>query len=112
MLEKVLYVYVYIHYTHLHILSSDLEWKLTYVGSAESDKYDQVLDSVMVGPVPVGVNRFVLEVSGLEGLILSYSIFFLHVLNLYYGEGVEQMEGRSSLCMEGYLFLIPPFPIG
>lgn len=37
---------------------SDLEWKLTYVGSPDSDKYDQVLDSIMVGPIPVGVNRF------------------------------------------------------
>ncbi|KAJ3107458.1 Histone chaperone asf1 [Phlyctochytrium planicorne] len=40
----------------------DLEFKLTYVGSAESDEKDQVLDSVMVGPVPVGISRFVLEV--------------------------------------------------
>jgi histone chaperone ASF1 len=38
--------------------ASDLEWKLTYVGSPDSDKYDQVLDSIMVGPIPVGVNRF------------------------------------------------------
>jgi histone chaperone ASF1 len=37
---------------------ADLEWKLTYVGSPDSDKYDQVLDSIMVGPIPVGVNRF------------------------------------------------------
>lgn len=39
----------------------DLNWKLIYVGSAESAKYDQVLDSIMVGPVPVGVNRFLFE---------------------------------------------------
>ena len=36
----------------------DLEWKLTYVGSPDSTKHDQVLDSIMVGPIPVGVNRF------------------------------------------------------
>lgn len=33
---------------------TDLEWKLIYVGSAESEDYDQELDSCMVGPVPVG----------------------------------------------------------
>ena len=53
----------------------DLEWKLTYVGSATSyvsslgsfgnritdftsNEHDQELDSVLVGPIPVGVNKF------------------------------------------------------
>lgn len=35
-------------------LSADIEWKLIYVGSAESEQYDQELDNCMVGPVPVG----------------------------------------------------------
>lgn len=39
----------------------DLEWKLTYVGSAQSDNYDQELDSLLVGPIPVGINKFVFE---------------------------------------------------
>ncbi|BGP51491.1 Histone chaperone asf1 [Rhodotorula kratochvilovae] len=43
-------------------LQDDLEWKLTYVGSAESDSFDQELDTCMVGPVPVGVNSFEFEV--------------------------------------------------
>ncbi|KAG6012729.1 Histone chaperone asf1 [Claviceps lovelessii] len=42
-------------------LEKDLEWKLTYVGSATSDQYDQELDSLLVGPVPVGVNKFLFE---------------------------------------------------
>ncbi|KAK7546591.1 histone chaperone asf1 [Phyllosticta citricarpa] len=42
-------------------LKSDLEWKLTYVGSATSSDYDQELDSLLVGPIPVGVNKFVFE---------------------------------------------------
>ncbi|KAE8213823.1 hypothetical protein CF327_g2696 [Tilletia walkeri] len=42
-------------------LSEDIEWKLIYVGSAASSKYDQELDSCMVGPVPVGVNSFEFE---------------------------------------------------
>lgn len=41
---------------------ADLEWKLTYVGSAESEKYDQVLDTVFVGPVAPGQYRFVFQV--------------------------------------------------
>ncbi|KAH7269769.1 the histone deposition protein Asf1 [Fusarium redolens] len=45
----------------LEPLEKDLEWKLTYVGSATSDQYDQELDSLLVGPIPVGVNKFVFE---------------------------------------------------
>lgn len=44
---------------------SDLEWKIIYVGSAESEEYDQVLDSVLVGPVPAGRHMFVFQVSSL-----------------------------------------------
>jgi histone chaperone ASF1 len=39
----------------------DLEWKVLYVSSAENADQDQVLEEVMVGPVPVGVNKFVLQ---------------------------------------------------
>ncbi|KAJ9620931.1 Histone chaperone asf1 [Taxawa tesnikishii (nom. ined.)] len=45
----------------LEPLSKDLEWKLTYVGSATSSEHDQELDSLLVGPIPVGVNKFVFE---------------------------------------------------
>ncbi|ROT35769.1 histone deposition protein Asf1 [Sodiomyces alkalinus F11] len=45
----------------LEQLQKDLEWKLTYVGSATSDQYDQELDSLLVGPIPVGVNKFIFE---------------------------------------------------
>lgn len=44
----------------LEQLKEDLEWKLTYVGSSDSLEHDQELDSVLVGPVPVGINKFVL----------------------------------------------------
>ena len=44
-------------------LPADLEWKLIYVGSPESEKYDQVLDSVLVGPVAPGSYRFVFQVN-------------------------------------------------
>ncbi|KAI8324819.1 histone deposition protein Asf1 [Martensiomyces pterosporus] len=42
-------------------LEDDLEFKLVYVGSAENTTLDQELDSLLVGPVPVGVNKFVFE---------------------------------------------------
>ena len=34
---------------------------MIYVGDAESSNNDQTLEEVMVGPVPVGVNKFVLQ---------------------------------------------------
>lgn len=43
-------------------LLTDLEWKIIYVGAAESEEYDQTLDSVLVGPVPVGKHMFVFQV--------------------------------------------------
>ena len=40
-------------------LTQELEWKLIYVGSADDPQHDQELDSVLVGPVQVGKNKFV-----------------------------------------------------
>lgn len=40
-------------------LRDDLEWKIIYVGSAESDAHDQLLDSVLVGPIPAGRHKFI-----------------------------------------------------
>lgn len=40
---------------------TDLEWKVVYVGSAESSTHDQTLDEILVGPVPVGINKFILQ---------------------------------------------------
>lgn len=42
-------------------LQDDLEFRVVYVGSAEDAAHDQVLDAIMVGPVPVGVNKFVFQ---------------------------------------------------
>eukprot|EP01113_Clastostelium_recurvatum_P000595 TRINITY_DN10277_c0_g1_i1.p1 TRINITY_DN10277_c0_g1~~TRINITY_DN10277_c0_g1_i1.p1 ORF type:complete len:227 (-),score=47.96 TRINITY_DN10277_c0_g1_i1:60-740(-) len=43
-------------------LEEDVEWKVVYVGSASDNQYDQELDSVMVGPMHVGLMEFVLAV--------------------------------------------------
>ena len=45
----------------LQELEDDIEWKVIYVGSPETATHDQVLDEILVGPVPVGVNKFVLQ---------------------------------------------------
>ncbi|XP_075494428.1 histone chaperone ASF1B-like [Primulina tabacum] len=50
-----------ISYECVTALKDDLEWKLIYVGSAEDETYDQLLESVLVGPVNVGNYRFVLQ---------------------------------------------------
>ncbi|CAA7055637.1 unnamed protein product [Microthlaspi erraticum] len=50
-----------ISYECLTSLKDDLEWKLIYVGSAEDESSDQLLESVLVGPVNVGNYRFVLQ---------------------------------------------------
>ncbi|KAL1455959.1 hypothetical protein WDU94_000721 [Cyamophila willieti] len=42
-------------------LKEDLEWKMIYVGSAESEEHDQVLDTIYVGPIPEGKHMFVFE---------------------------------------------------
>ncbi|CAH1111996.1 unnamed protein product [Psylliodes chrysocephalus] len=42
-------------------LKEDLEWKMIYVGSAESEEHDQILDSVFVGPIPEGKHMFVFQ---------------------------------------------------
>jgi histone chaperone ASF1 len=42
-------------------LNDDLEWKIIYVGSAESEQYDQTLDTVVVGPIIAGRHMFVFE---------------------------------------------------
>ena len=50
-----------IEYECLYALKEDLEWKMIYVGSAEFDIHDQVLDSVLVGPVLAGNYKFIFE---------------------------------------------------
>ncbi|GFR49360.1 hypothetical protein Agub_g11386 [Astrephomene gubernaculifera] len=50
-----------IEYEALTDLQEDLAWKIVYVGSADSDRYDQVLENVEVGPVARGTFKFVLE---------------------------------------------------
>ena len=40
-----------------------IEWKIIYIGSASDEKFDQVLDTVEVGPLSCGSMKFTFEVS-------------------------------------------------
>uniref|UniRef100_A0AAY5KEZ6 Uncharacterized protein n=1 Tax=Esox lucius TaxID=8010 RepID=A0AAY5KEZ6_ESOLU len=64
-------------------LPEDLEWKIIYVGSAESEEYDQTLDSVLVGPVPAGRHMFVFQVRSV--LAHVWGFFGLRRSTLYVG---------------------------
>jgi len=44
-----------------HALEQDLEWKLVYVGSAKDQKYDQVLDSIDIGPLSPSTVKFIFD---------------------------------------------------
>jgi len=39
-----------------------IEWKIIYIGSAADEKFDQVLDTVEVGPLACGTMKFTFEV--------------------------------------------------
>ena len=47
---------------YIFVLFVDLEWKLIYVGSAENNEYDQVLETVLVGDLQPGRHMFVFQV--------------------------------------------------
>ncbi len=46
--------YSYSQSCTIFLIALDLEWKVLYVGSAHDSTKDQVLDEILVGPVPVG----------------------------------------------------------
>jgi histone chaperone ASF1 len=67
----------------LQELHTDLEWKVIYVGSAESSSYDQILEELLVGPVPMGVNKFILEAQAPDiKLIPSTDLLGMNVISL------------------------------
>jgi histone chaperone ASF1 len=50
-----------VQYECLTALKDDLEWKVIYVGSAETEEHDQVLDTAFVGPVQPGAYKFTMR---------------------------------------------------
>ncbi|BFZ57967.1 Histone chaperone asf1 [Savitreella phatthalungensis] len=53
-----------IQFECLEALQNDLEWKLIYVGSGF--EHDVELDSLLVGPIPVGINKFVFTADAID----------------------------------------------
>ncbi|MCQ2820071.1 MAG: ASF1 family histone chaperone [archaeon] len=43
-------------------LKNEIEWKVIYIGSAESKQFDQELESVAIGPLKLGTMKFRLDV--------------------------------------------------
>lgn len=43
---------------------------MIYVGSAESEEFDQVLDTIYVGPIPEGRHMFVFQVQHHKSALL------------------------------------------
>jgi len=50
-----------INFNCMEELPGMLEWNLIYVGSSDSAQYDQIIDSVEVGPIPPGNHEFQFE---------------------------------------------------
>ena len=73
-------------------LTDDLEWKIIYVGSAESEEHDQTLDSVLVGPVPSGRHMFVFQGKFASARLIS--VFLL-------------IFGRHIFCWCSALLFVP-----
>ena len=42
-------------------LKNDIEWKMIYIGKADDPKFDQELDSILIGPLQVGQMKFDFE---------------------------------------------------
>lgn len=64
---------------------------MIYVGAAESSEHDQVLDSIMVGPIPVGTNKF----------IFSVSFYFRYKNSMYINSSLYRlMLPRLSYCQK------------
>lgn len=90
----------------------DLEWCFTYVADA-SDQYDQVLDTIMLGPVAVGSNFFTIQVNppnfdlipskdwvGVTGFIISCKYQGQEFIRVgYYVR--HELEGYKQQDIEG-----------
>lgn len=68
-------------------VKEELEWKLVYVGSADNEDNDQELDSILVGPVRVGKNRFTFTVNNIIQICPYYpyirllvTLIIIHIL--------------------------------
>lgn len=78
-------------------LKEDLEWKMIYVGSAESEAHDQILDTIYVGPVTEGRHVFVFQadppdVTRIPGKLCILKSFFVNFDML-----IKMLESAATL---------------
>ena len=59
-----------------------VNWKVIYMGSADSHEHDQVTRSIDVGPTEVGVNRVVFRAKPPEAKKIPFDEFPLAMINL------------------------------
>uniref|UniRef100_A0A5F8G881 Anti-silencing function 1B histone chaperone n=1 Tax=Monodelphis domestica TaxID=13616 RepID=A0A5F8G881_MONDO len=88
-------------------LADDLEWKIIYVGSAESEEFDQILDSVLVGPVPAGRHMFVFQ---LQRNILASNprVTRFHINWDSTTDKLEDIENQDPVLSLGLPLSCPP----
>ena len=72
------------------------------MGSAESEEYDQTLDSVYVGPVPEGRHMFVFQVRAwfCEAVVMGIYLGEFRVLILDFCRLTLQTQVRYLLAMQ------------
>lgn len=94
-------------------IPGELEWKLIYVGSADNETFDQELDSVLVGPIAVGRNKFVFQAPGpdptrvpekdlLEVTVILLTCSYLEQEFIRVGYYVNNDYGPNIMLMEEY----------
>lgn len=69
-------------------ISTFIKWEVIYVGSATSHDYDQIIANVNVGPIEVGMNRFVLKANPpkLEDIPVDDFKFTVIMLKAFYND--------------------------
>ena len=67
-------------------ISDYIKWEVTYCGSAISHDYDQILTTAFVGPIEVGMNRFVLVAKPpkIEQIPFDELVLSVIMLSAYY----------------------------
>jgi hypothetical protein len=99
----------------LEDLQEDLEWRIIYVGSAESEAFDQVLDTVYVGPVPQGRHMFVFQadppdpakipvadVVGVTVVLLTCSYRYIILYKFVYCYELPYRNGKNLITVAVY----------
>lgn len=65
-----------------------IKWEVVYIGNAKAHEYDQILTTAHVGPIEVGMNRFILiaEPPKLDSIPFEELALTVVMLKAYYTE--------------------------